>query len=282
MECQVRRILYKPGSLAESDVMIEPIGDIHVGARFHDKPKFAEVVKRIAEDPRRLTIIMGDLFDATLPDNKFYDQENQDPELPTIQSQYDYLYKMLKPISHKILGIHTGNHDERIRLRHYQDMVLRLCMELDIPKPVTGTPNAMHGYLGYLALSRFQFVSENDKSGSPHVDEFDFFTTHGYYNGRRIGGNMNQMEDLAGHFSADVYLAGHTHQMAVHKKVKKSLDGNGNLEEIVKVFGVTGSFARAYNAGFTSYPEKTVMPTSRVGTITIGINPRQRKLHAYE
>jgi len=34
---------------------IEPISDIHVGARFHDKKKLAEVVERIKNDPNRYT-----------------------------------------------------------------------------------------------------------------------------------------------------------------------------------------------------------------------------------
>src|SRR2546427_11632876 len=111
METQILKIKYKG---IGSFINIEPLSDIHVGSKFHDKAKFREVVERIRDDPSRYTFLLGDLFDMTFPDNKFYDSETVDPELPTLEDQFQYLLKMLLPIRHKILGVLTGNHEEHL------------------------------------------------------------------------------------------------------------------------------------------------------------------------
>jgi len=281
MEFQILKIKYKTGQM----INIEPISDIHVGARFHDKKKLAEVVARIRDDPLRYTFIMGDIFDCTDPDNKFFDMRTRDNDLPELEDQFNYILKVLLPIRHKILGVHTGNHDERQRKRHFDDVVGRLvsalnaeCPEsLNIPKlerPIK--------YLGYMAITRLTFVAVSE-NGKEHVDSsFDIFTAHGGYSGRRVGGNLNSNEDIANNFSADVYLTGHTHQVAIHKKEKIAMDQFGHLQKVVKIFGVCGSFAQPYNENFITYPEYKILPASRVGTITISIDPYNRKLQAHE
>ncbi len=264
---------------------IEPLSDIHVGGRFHDKVKFKEVIERIKNDPSRYTFIMGDIFDATTPDNKFFDERTRDPELPELHDQMNYLLKLLLPIRHKILGVHTGNHDERQRIRHYDDVVLRLVNELNREYPPdSGIPKLETPikYLGYLAITRLVFVRKFP-SGEEHEDSsYDIFTAHGGYAGRRAGGNLNNNEDIARDFSADIYLTGHTHQIVLHKMEKIAMDKYGHLQKVVKIFAVCGSFAQPYNEGFITYPEYRVLSASRVGTITISIDPFNKKLQAHE
>jgi len=282
LEFQIKKIY----TTSKTDIInIEPLSDIHVGARFHDKKKFAEVVERIKNDPSRYTFIMGDVFDCTDPDNKFFDQRTRDPELPELQDQMNYVLKALLPIRHKILGVHTGNHDERQRIRHYDDLIGRLVLELNREYPEgSGVPKLLEPirYLGYLAITRLVFVRKFE-TGEEHVDSsFDFFTAHGGYSGRRAGGNLNSNEDIATSFSADVYLTGHTHQVVIHKMEKIAMDHYGHLQKVVKIFGVCGSFVQPYNDGFITYPEYKIMSASRVGTITISIQPFERNLQAHE
>jgi len=264
---------------------IEPISDIHVGARFHDKKKLAEVVERIKNDPNRYTFIMGDIFDCTTADNKFYDNKTQDPDLPELEDQFNYILKTLLPIRNKILGVHCGNHDERQRKRHFDDVVLRLVRELNFEYPESSGIQKLERqikYLKYLALTRLVFFRKFP-SGEEHEDSsYDIFTAHGAYAGRRAGGNLNSNEDIARDFSADIYLTGHTHQIVLHKMEKISMDKYGHLQKIVKVFGVCGSFANPYNEGFITYPEYKILSASRVGTITISIDPYNKKVQAHE
>jgi len=281
MEFQIRKMKYVRGQ----QINIEPLSDIHVGARFHDKKKFAEVVERIKNDPLRFTFIMGDIFDCTDPDNKFFDMRTRDNDLPELEDQFNYILKILLPIRHKILGVHTGNHDERQRKRHFDDVVGRLVAALNAEYPEAMNVPKLESpikYLGYMAITRLVFVGVSEQN-KEHIDSsFDIFTAHGGYAGRRAGGNLNSNEDIANNFSADVYLTGHTHQVVIHKKEKIAMDQFGHLQKVVKIFGICGSFAQPYNEGFITYPEYKILPASRVGTITVSIDPWNRKLQAHE
>jgi hypothetical protein len=171
MEFQVLKI-YVPDT--KTWINVEPLSDIHIGSKFFDKVKFMEVRDRIRDNPTRYTFIMGDIFDSTLPDNKFFDVETQDPELPTIEDQFQWILKALMPIRHKILGVHTGNHDERVRLKHFDNVVLRLVNELNKPHgeimddypesvapPLRLDENGQKipiKFLGYMALTRLVLV----------------------------------------------------------------------------------------------------------------------------
>jgi predicted phosphodiesterase len=294
LEFQIRRIQIPD---TKAWINIEPLSDIHIGSKFHDKKKFAEVIQRIKDDPSRYTFIMGDVFDATLPDNKFFDQETQDPELPELEDQFQYALKSLMPIRHKILGVHSGNHDERVRIKHFDNIVLRLVNELNSPNdlmedyPIEIAPplpvdengrKIRIKYLSYMAITRLVFFRKFE-SGEEHIDSsWDIHTWHGGYSGRRVGGNLNNQEDLAAGWSADIYLSGHTHQIIIDKRVKVSMDQYGKLQEIVKVFAVCGTFMRAYNEGTMSYAELKGYSPQRCGTITVSIQPYDRKIQAHE
>jgi len=281
-------------------VNIEPLSDIHVGGIFHDKKKFEERRNRIRDDPTCFTILMGDLFDCTDPDNKFFDMKTRDPELPDLEDQFQYLLKMLLPIRHKILGVLTGNHDERQRKRHYDDVVLRLTNALNAYYPPefnvpdlnsaglvrliedTEVPYTIK-YLRYLGITRLVFYRKFADSGKEHIDSsWDIFTAHGGYSGQLVGGNINALEKIAMLFSADVYLTGHTHNAVAYKMEKVAMDSRGHLQKIVKIFGSCGSFAQPYMEGVHTYPEVKILAASRVGTITISIDPYNRKLQAHE
>src|SRR5690348_17155909 len=215
MEFQIRTIYVA----SQGDIVnIEPLSDIHIGARFHDKAKFKEVVERIRDDPTRYTFIMGDVFDCTDPDNKFFDQRTRDPDLPELSDQMAYALKMLLPIRNKIFGVHTGNHDERQRKRHFDDLIGRLVLELNREYPESaGVPKLATPikYLGYMAISRLRFVWKSE-AGIDHIlSSFDVFTAHGGYSGKRVGGNLNSNQDILSSFSADIYLTGHTHQVVI-------------------------------------------------------------------
>lgn len=281
-------------------VNIEPLSDIHVGTIFHDKVKFRECVERIKNDPNRYTILMGDNFDATLPDHKFFDSKTIDPELPELEDQFQYLINLLLPIRHKILGVLTGNHDERLRQKHFNDFVSRLVRELNMEYPeARDVPDLNKGglrivsedgqdlpykirYLGYSSFLRLIFMRQFGTENEHNDSAFDMFLHHGFYSGRRLGGNLNNLEDMARDFSADVYLTGHTHQIVMDKKVKMCMDKNGNLGEVTKVFAVCGSFYKGYCPDVISYAEVKGMSPQRCGTITVSFFPFERKIQCHE
>jgi predicted phosphodiesterase len=281
METHIVRIQYP--NVGEQ-VHIEPISDIHVGSKFHMKEKLAEVIERIRTQPTRYTVIMGDIFDATPPDHKFFDAETLDPELPTFEEQFEYILLKLLPIRHKILAVLTGNHDERVRLHHNSNIVLRLVKELNREYPehlgIPALPRQIK-YMGYSGFIRLVFYRKFD-SGEEHIDSrYELFVHHGFFTGRRFGGNINSLEDMSRDNDADIFLTGHSHNVGGYKRPQTCMDDKGNLSETAKIFAICGSFLKSYNTGVTSYAEVKGMPPTRVGTITVSIDPYYRKLQIH-
>ena len=250
---------------------IEPLSDLHVGHRNFDEEKLDHCIKRIRTDPNRWTIIMGDIWDAICLGDKRYDVQSADRKRfpnENLEEQYNYVLKKLAPIRSKIIGIHTGNHDEVLRKAHFEDYVLRLCFDLQVK------------YLGWVALTRLIFT-RHEKKG---VDSRNYilFSGHSGYAGQRAGGNLNRVEDLSSSFEADIYLTGHSHQIVCDKRNLLALNQDNKLVEKTQIFGVCGSFLSSYKVGNISYPESKLLRTTRTGTITISVLPYMGQIQCHE
>ena len=253
-------------------IHLEPLSDLHIGNANFDEEKFDKCIERIKTDSNRWTILMGDLWDAVCIGDKRYDVQSADRKRfsgENFEEQYQFLLKKLAPIKNKIIGIHTGNHDEVMRKGHFEDYVLRLSTDLNVK------------YLGWLALTKFVFKSRHSNS-MQHSRSFVLFSGHSGYTGQRTGGNLNRVEDLSASFEADIYLTGHSHQIVVDKRNFLALNQKNELIEKSQIFGVCGSFLRAYVVGNISYPEAKLFRTSRTGTITISMLPYSGQLQAHE
>ncbi len=257
-------------------IHIEPLSDIHIGHQNFDEEKFDKCVERIRTDPDRWTILLGDLWDAVCIGDKRYDVQSADRDRfngENFEDQYQFLLKKLAPIRDKIIGIHTGNHDEVMRKAHFEDYVLRMSKDLNVK------------YLGWLALTRLFFRKAQSSNDSRSLV---MFSGHSGYTGQRAGGNLNRVEDLTASFNADIYLTGHSHQIVVDKRnilaltKNKTITGDYGLVEKSQVFAVCGSFLKSYKVGNISYPESKLMRTSRTGTITVSMRPYQEEIQAHE
>ena len=272
------------GSLSER-YLIEPLGDIHLGAVNCDKDKLQARINRIKNTPNCYTIIMGDIADAITLHDKRFDGNTVDPELKEPERQYEYAEEVLRPIKDKIIGIHTGNHDSFLRketarmlrnsgiygedkILQESDWVKKLCKNLGVP------------HLSFSAFTRLTF--QNPKK-ELDVSQFKIFSTHGRYGGERVGGNVNKVEDYASFFEADIYLSAHTHQIVSSKRVILTVSQRSrDIIERIQVFAVTGSFLRGYAVGNTSYVEESVKRPTRIGTITVDIQPNRRDIDVHE
>ncbi len=264
MEINEFKIIYPS---ITSWINIQPLSDMHVGNALCDKDKFRKCVRRIKDDPSRYTILMGDSFDSILPDgDKRYDTQAIDQELDTPQKQMNWLERELYPIREKIIGIHTGNHEETVRKRHFHDYTQELADNLEVK------------YLGWIAFTTLKLYRKN----STERHSYKIFSGHSGYGGGRAGGNLNKIQDLAGSFTADIYLTGHTHQIIASKEILTSVDQHGHLVERARIFGVCGSFLKTYGVGTISYPEVKIMRPTRTGTITISIHPETQRLDVHE
>jgi hypothetical protein len=101
---------------------------------------------------------------------------------------------------------------------------------------------------------------------------------HGAYSGRRFGGNINRLEDLASGFEADVYLRGHTHQIGFSERVVIALGEDGILRKKKKYFGAVGSFLNGHVQGHVTYAEMFDLLPLDTGTLTVEFDPWKNKI----
>ena len=274
---QINNFVINVKSLSER-FFIEPLGDLHIGNKGSDKDKLIERIKYIENDSKRFTIIMGDLADCITVSDKRFDVKTYDPFLEEPDKQYGYVIDALRPIQNKIIGIHTGNHDETLRkkmalqlrassmsedyIAEESDWVQKVCRELNSP------------YLGLSAFTRLTFKDINGQ-----VVQFKIYSTHGSVAGGRTGNTINKLEDMIKFFSADIYLMGHTHKFATDKQIYLDISQRGRkLRKRTRVLGSTGGFLDGYKENETSYVESRNLQPSRTGTITVSIKPDQRSL----
>lgn len=88
---------------------IYPLGDLHLGSRECDLELFLLWRETVLNDPNGYVVIIGDLLDWGLKNSK----TNIYEAVMTPLEQKEYLFDLLKPIKHRIVGIVPGNHEYR-------------------------------------------------------------------------------------------------------------------------------------------------------------------------
>jgi len=89
------------------------------------------------------------------------------------------------------------------------------------------------------------------------------YTTHGSGGGRREGGKINRLADLAGIVDADIYISGHTHFPAVFKETYFRTDVfNSKVAAVDKLFINTNAWLKygGYGEGAGYKPASIAAP----------------------
>ena len=167
------------------DILIIPFGDLHLGNKNCNKTKIKEYIDWIKHTPRLYWIGMGDYADAiTHSDERRYDFDSLDPELPTPDEQYAWVRAEFAKIKTNCLGLHIGNHDFELQRRHEHRYVkMDLCDSLELP------------FLGYNAMTRLKFILKKRNGERMHRNggTITIASTHGSTNARTAGGKINPM-----------------------------------------------------------------------------------------
>jgi len=197
---------------------VVPFGDTHYGSKECDEKLIHEWIDWIKGQKNIAVIGMGDFINCGTKVSVgagSYD----DKKVP--EEQYNDMIDMLKPIKDKIIGMHIGNHEERIRQLSSFDIVKEMSKRLDVP------------YLGYSALHKLR------------VNEFNYiaFSTHGSSGGTTTSGRISACQKLQDVANADLYLMGHTHGLSNFTTSYLDVNlQNKTIEEHKKHFVLTGHF----------------------------------------
>lgn len=241
-------------------IYVIPLGDLHLGNAGCDIDKFKRQVNYIKSKSNCYWIGMGDYLDCINYTDKRFDpsimpepfRSNLDNLLPF---QVAYFIKLIKPIINKCIGLHRGNHEEKIRLRYHYDVMQEINRAFDFELKM----------LKDTAITRLKLCYENSNT----VGMYEIFSTHGCAGGRKNGSKLNRLEDMIGYVDADIYLMGHSHVKTTSSRSVLYLDKNKRIKHKKRVMAVTGCFLNGYKEGASSYVEKWGFPPCSTGCVKL-------------
>ena len=184
-------------------IEIHPMADLHIGDNNCDFKLIMERIEHIKNTPNAYCILDGDLMDTAIASSigDTYGANLQPME------QLKQCVKIFEPIKDKILCVLPGNHEGRVYKSDGFDITELMCAQLGIPEK-------------YSPTTALIFIRFGDQGGHHHNRRhlYTIYVTHGSGGGRREGGKVNRLADLASIVDADIYIHAHTHLPLVFKE----------------------------------------------------------------
>lgn len=209
-------------------IEVYPLSDLHIGDSQCDYKLILERIEYIKDTPNAYCILDGDLMDTAIASSigDTYAANLQPME------QLKHCVKIFEPIKDKILAVLPGNHENRVYKTDGIDMTELMCSQLGIEtrySPTTALLFIRFGTSGAHTHHRRQLYTA--------------YVTHGSGGGRREGGKVNRLADLASIVDADIYIHGHTHLPLVFKESFFRVNsGNSSVALVDKLFVNTAAY----------------------------------------
>lgn len=183
-------------------IELHAMSDLHIGDSLCDYKSILERINHIKNTPNAYCILDGDLMDTAIASSigDTYGAGLQPME------QLNHCVKLFEPIKDKILAVLCGNHEQRVYRQDGIDTTLLMCTQLGIAEKYTPTT----------ALLFVRFGEVGKCHNRPQL--YTIYVTHGSGGGRKEGGKVNRLADLAAIVDADIYITGHTHLPLVFKE----------------------------------------------------------------
>ena len=202
-------------------IEIHPMADLHIGDFNCDFKSIMERIEYIKNTPNAYCILDGDLMDTAICTSvgDTYAANLQPME------QLKQCVKIFEPIKNKILGVLPGNHENRVYKSDGLDITELMCAQLGIPEKYSPTT----------ALLFIRFGRRTQDHGRPMF--YTAYVTHGSGGGKKEGGKVNRLADLASIVDADIYIHAHTHLPLVFKESFFRVSGsNSSVALVDKLF----------------------------------------------
>jgi predicted phosphodiesterase len=203
-------------------IELHPMADLHLGDAHCDYKSILERIEYIKNTPNAYCILDGDLMDTAIANSV------GDTYGATLQpmEQLKHCVKLFEPIKDKILAVLPGNHEQRITRQDGIDITQIMCSQLGIQDK-------------YSPTSALLFIRFGERKTQHHSRRqlYTIYVTHGSGGGRKEGGKINRLADLAGIVDADIYVMGHTHLPAILKEGFFRVSGaNSSVSLVDKLF----------------------------------------------
>ena len=182
-----------------TEIEIHALSDWHIGDSMSDFKLIQQTLEHIKNTPNAFVMLNGDLMDTAICTSvgDTYGANLQPME------QLKTCVKLFEPIKDKILCILPGNHENRVYKTDGIDMTALMAAQLGLSERYTDTTALLFVRFGH-----------NDKGRKVC---YTIYSTHGCRGGRKEGGKINALADLACIVDADVYVHSHTHLPVIFK-----------------------------------------------------------------
>lgn len=224
-------------------------GDVHQGTKFCDEVYAKESLDLTAE--RGVYIIgMGDLLETAVRDSVgsgVYDQTS------IVHEQIEIMTEWLRPHKDRIIGLLSGNHEDRIYDRVGIDVMRIMCKELNVNDLDTGR-------LICLQVGK---------------QKYSLYVTHGSSGATLPYTKIKQCLALQQYVDADLYAMGHVHAIDSHSRAVHTIDEKTKkIIEYEKIFVITGHYLNY----FGSYAHKKGLIPSKKGSPVIKLYKDEHKI----
>ena len=242
------------------------LADLHIGDP-HSIP--AEVTRRVRQaenDPQGLVILNGDLMNTALR-NSVSDVYG---EMLSPMQQLHELIELLRPIRDKIIGVTTGNHENRLYRNDGIDIMRLACRELGIEEKYA--PDGVLIFLRFGTRGNEQHRKENRNPREWSA----IYTTHGSGGGRKEGAKAIRLADMAATVDADCDVHSHTHlPMIMKQRFFRADASNCCAKPVEKLFVNTGA---ALDYG--GYGQAQEFKPASVSTPVIRLDAKDKRMSA--
>ena len=214
-------------------IEIHSFADEHIGDNMCDFKLIMDRIEYVNKTANAYCILNGDLMDTAIASSigDTYGANLQPME------QLKQCVKLFKPLadSGKILAVLPGNHENRVYKSDGLDVTELMCAQLGI----------LEKYSPTTALLFIRFgKSSHARHGRPQL--YTAYVTHGSGGGRREGGKVNRLADLASIVDADIYIHAHTHLPLVFKESFFRVSGSNSSVALVDKLFVNTAAALNY------------------------------------
>jgi UDP-2,3-diacylglucosamine pyrophosphatase LpxH len=212
------------------------ISDVHLGSPQCDEPRFKRMLDYCLQK-KVYILLLGDMLETATRDSVgsgVYEQQS------IAEKQYEEMLQYLTPLAKAglVLGLHLGNHENRIFKSTGYNICKALARELGVP------------YLGDACWSLLKVGKQT----------YSLRTFHGISGARFEGTCLLSLERIAASFSGDAVICGHSHK-CINSSVIVQYVSNGMVKEQKKFLIISGSFLK-----YGGYAECAGLPISKLGS----------------
>ena len=236
----------------EDKVTIVPMGDEHFGSKQYDGELHKQNLDWILNTEGVYMIGMGDNMETATRQSVGAGVFEQDE---IVQEQLEGIYEKYKPLADagKILGLHIGNHEERVLNHSGLNLTKTLSKMLGVK------------YFGVGVLHMLRVGKQN----------YTMYTTHGHSGSKLPHTKIKACIDLANMVDVDVYAMGHVHQLSHHvRQFYRVNKANKQIDEASKHFILTGSYLNHWG----SYAQEAAYEMMKKGSPKIKLSGLENQI----